>query len=83
MAGESAPDNCSIYLNQSFPPSYDGALLGLIFLEVLLMGYAEDTRTGLIENPFDDVVAGSVFPADASILNLTTARPTPAAASAR
>ena len=64
MAGQECTfDNCSIsYLNQSFTPSYDGALLGLIFLEVLLMGYAEGTRTGLIENPFDDVVAGSVFP---------------------
>ena len=43
-------------------PSYDGALLGIIFLEILLMGGAEGYRTGLLENPFDDVVAGSVFP---------------------
>ena len=64
MAGEECTfDNCTIsYLNNSFAPSYDGALLGIIFLEILLMGGAEGYRTGLLENPFDDVVAGSVFP---------------------
>ena len=69
MAGEECTfDSCNIsYLNNSFAPSYDGALLGIIFLEILLMGGAEGYRTGLLENPFDDVVAGSVFPADASI----------------
>ena len=65
MAGEECTfDNCSIsYLNNKFEASYDGALLGIIFLEIVLMGGAEGYRTGLLENPFDDVVAGSVYPA--------------------
>jgi len=64
MAGEECTfDKCTIsYLNNSFSPSYEGALLGIIFLEIVLMGGAEGFRTGLLENPFDDVVAGSVFP---------------------
>ena len=64
MAGEECTfDSCSIsYLNNKFEASYDGALLGIIFLEIVLMGGAEGYRTGLLENPFDDVTAGSVFP---------------------
>ena len=64
MAGEECTfDSCSIsYLNNKFEASYDGALLGIIFLEIVLMGGAEGYRTGLLENPFGDVTAGSVFP---------------------
>ena len=61
MAGEECTfDKCNLsYLNNEFTPSYDGALIGIIAIEVALMGYVEGARTGLIENPFDDVVAGS------------------------
>ena len=46
MAGEECTfDKCTIsYLNNSFSPSYEGALLGIIFLEIVLMGAAEGFR---------------------------------------
>jgi len=64
MAGKECTfDSCTLeYLGNKFTPSYDGALLGLIFFEIILIGGAEGYRTGLLENPFEDVVAGSVYP---------------------
>jgi hypothetical protein len=40
MAGEECTfDKCELsYLNNDFTPSYEGALLGIIFFEVVLMG---------------------------------------------
>jgi len=43
-------------------PRVRGALIGIIFLEIVLMGGAESFRSGLLEKTFDDVTAGSVFP---------------------
>ena len=46
MAGQECTfDKCEIsYLNQSFVPSYDGALLGLIAIEIILMGKANRSK---------------------------------------
>jgi hypothetical protein len=43
MAGsECTFDKCELsYLNNNFTPSYDGALLGIIFFEIVLMGGAK------------------------------------------
>ena len=56
-------EQCKIsYVGNDFTSSYGGALFGLIFFEILLVGGAEAYRTGLLENPFkDDLPYGTPY----------------------
>merc|ERR1712205_94245 len=68
MAGEECTfDSCSIsYLNNKFEASYDGALLGIIFLEIVLMGGARASAPGCSRTPSTTSPRAACSPAGGS-----------------